>query len=68
MGSMRGERWGTGDLHVYPPAHEKSQNYRVLIGPDSDLLKNQNATKPAFNVGPLSERQCFAAGVSLVYR
>ena len=38
-----------------PP--EKSQNKGFLSNTGPDPLKNQKATKPAFNVGPSSARQ-----------
>ena len=36
---------------------EKSQNIGFLSYTGPDPLKNHKATKPAFNVGPLSARQ-----------
>ena len=38
-----------------PP--ERPQKYRVLSNTGLDPLKNQKATKPAFNVGPSLARQ-----------
>ena len=40
-----------------PPPPEKSQNLGFLSNTGPDLLKNHKATKPAFNVRPLSARQ-----------
>ena len=44
---------GTGG----PDPPEKSQNIGFLSNTGPDHLKNQKATKPAFNVGPTSARQ-----------
>ena len=40
-----------------PDPPEKSQKIGFLSNTGPDLLKNHKATKPAFNVGPLSARQ-----------
>ena len=40
-----------------PPPPEKSQKIGFVSDTGSDLLKNHKATKPAFNVGPLSWHQ-----------
>ena len=50
---MGGSRGGTGG----PDPPEKSQKIGFLSNTGPDLLKNHKATKPAFNVGPLSARQ-----------
>ena len=55
MTSMGESRGGTGDPD--PPPPEKSQNIEFLINSGPDPLENHNATKPAFNYGPLSARQ-----------
>ena len=39
------------------PTPENHKNIGFLCHPGPDRLKNNNATKPAFNVGPLSARQ-----------
>ena len=38
----------------------KNHNIGFLSNTRPDLLKNHKATKPAFNVGPLSARQLLA--------
>ena len=50
---MRGSSGGEG---VRNPT-ETSQNIGFLSNTSLDPLKNHKATKPAFNVGPLSARQ-----------
>ena len=40
-----------------PPPPEKSQKIGFLSNTGPDPLKSHKATKPAFNVGPLSARQ-----------
>ena len=52
MGGSRGKDSGSG-----PHPTEKSQRIGFLSNTGPDLLKNHKATKPAFNVGPLSARQ-----------
>ena len=42
---------------VQTPPPEKSQKIGFLSNTGPDLMKNHKATKPAFNVGPLSARQ-----------
>ena len=46
---------GTGGLDSPPLKNHKNVGFLSNTGPDP--LKNHNATKPAFNVGPLSARQ-----------
>ena len=50
MSFMRGSRGGGG-------TPEKYKNIGFLSNTGPDLLKNQRATKPAFNVGQTSSRQ-----------
>ena len=42
---------------VRTPTLKKTQNKGFLSNTDPDPLKYHKATKPAFNVGPLSARQ-----------
>ena len=44
-----------GDRGLGPPPLKNHLGFLSNTGPD--LLKNQKATKPAFNVGPSSARQ-----------
>ena len=46
---------GAGVRTPHPP--EKSQNTGFFCNTGPDPLKNLKATKPAFNVGPVSARQ-----------
>ena len=47
-----GDRQAVETPPLPPPPPEKSQKYRVSSNTDLDSLKNNKATKPAFNVGP----------------
>ena len=52
---MRGLRRVSGCLDPHPtPENHKAVGFLHYTGPDP--LENQNATKQAFNVGPLSTR------------
>ena len=46
-----------GGNRVSGPPPEKSQKLGFVSNTGQDPLKNHKATKPAFNVGPLSARQ-----------
>ena len=51
-GSRGGGGRGSGSLHL-----KNHKNIGFLSNTGLDSLKNQKATKPAFNVGPSSTRQ-----------
>ena len=55
---MCGSRGGTGGPDPSPT--DKSQKYRVSENGGPGLLRNHDAIKPAFNVGPLSARVSLA--------
>ena len=61
---MCGSRGGTGGLD--PPPPENHENIGFLCNTGLDLLKNNKATKTAFNVGPLLARQRDA--ISMAFR
>ena len=53
MQIQRGEG-GTGGQDPFPPENHKNIGFLSNSGPDP--LKNDEATEPAFNVGPSSAR------------
>ena len=61
VGHVRIQRGGGGIGGPEPPTPhstpEKSPKYRVSLQYWSNPMKNNKATKPAFNVGPSSARQ-----------
>ena len=57
-----------GDRGSGPPLPKKSQKYKVSLQYWSGFLKNQKATKPAFNVGPSSARQRNAISMAFCLR
>ena len=58
--------WGGTGVQTIPPPLENHKDIGFLSNTVPDHLKNHKATKPAFNVGPLSARQ--RNGVSLAGR
>ena len=52
---MRGSRGGTGDPDPHPLENHIKIGFLSNTGPGP--LKNNKATKPAFNIGPSSARQ-----------
>ena len=54
---MYGSRGGAGGPDSPPPPPEKSQKYRAYLEILVRILKNNKATKPAFNVGPSSRQR-----------
>ena len=61
MGGSRGETGGPDPL-------KNHKNIGFLCNTDQDPLKNRNATKPAFNVGPSSARQRNAISMAFRWR
>ena len=64
---MGGSRGGDRGFRLPPPL-KNHKNIGFLCSTDPDPIKNHRATKPAFNVWPLSARQRNAISMAFHWR